>query len=264
MRVVPNKYPVVRPSLPSIPQPVGPHITMTSHGHHELIIESPKHNANPTSFADDHIAELISTYRQRFDDLLARPGIKTVILFRNYGAASGASLRHPHSQIIALGMTPPRLRSLADRMQQCWDETGRCASCDELKLARADGTRVVTETSSFLAMVPFAASAPFETWIIPKRHQTSFTEISSAECPDFGRTLRSALRRLRSACNDPPYNLVVESFDFLRRPARHAHWRLRIVPSLATWGGFELASGISINPASPEENADLLRNAVNV
>lgn len=261
VRVVPNKYPVARSSAPPTRQMIGHQITIPCHGHHEVIIESPRHNANPSSFSDEHIFNLVSLYHQRFSELSSRSGIETVVLFRNQGIAGGASLDHPHSQIIALGMTPPRLRSLADWMGRCWQETGRCVTCDELDLECAHGQRVVENTQTFLAIVPFAASVPFEIWIIPKRHQASLVDINRVECADFGWILRDALRRLRSACGDPPYNFAVESFDFLDRDAAHAHWRLRIAPDLVTWGGFELATGVPINPSSPEADADLLRKA---
>ncbi len=263
LRIVPNKFPAVRPSLPLSLQMKGPHMTVAGHGHHEVIIESPRHDANPALLSDDHIRALASLYQRRFSELSAQPGIETVVLFRNHGAAAGASLPHPHSQIIALAMTPPRLRALADWMHQSWQDTGRCVTCDELEVERADCRRVVESTQDFLAVVPFAASVPFEIWIVPRRHQASFTDMSEAECADFGQILRNALRRLRSACGDPPYNFAVESFGFLGRdaPAPHAHWRLRIAPDLVTWGGFELASGVPINPSQPEADADLLRKA---
>jgi len=261
LRVVPNKFAAVRPSLPLASQMIGPHMTMAGHGHHEVLIESPRHDANPALLSDDHIRALASLYQRRFSELSAQPGIKAVVLFRNHGAAAGASLPHPHSQIIALALTPPRLRSLADWMQHCWQQTGHCVTCEELDAERADGERIVESTQAFLAIVPFAATVPFEIWIVPRRHQASFADMSEAECADFSLILRNALRRIRSACGDPAYNFAVESFDFLGRDAPHAHWRLRIAPDLVTWAGFELASGIPINPSEPEADAALLRKA---
>ena len=259
VRAIPNKYPVVQLSAP-VPQTLGNDIAMTAQGSHEVVIESPKHDDNPASFSDDQIAALVSVYRRRFSELLALPDVETVILFRNHGASSGASLRHPHSQIIALGMRPPRLRSIEDWMWRRWNETGRCVTCDLLDAECANGKHVVEDTQAFTAIVPFAATVPFEIWIVPKRHCASFPDLSEAELTDFGRILRSVLHRLKAACDDPPYNFASESFDFLGHDAQHAHWRLRIAPELVTWGGFELATGIPINPSSPDRDAALLRS----
>ena len=259
VRVVPNKYPMAQHAAP-VPSLHEHHVAIGSDGWHEVVIESPRHDADPASMSDDNINVLVSTYRQCFAELIARPGIETVVLFRNHGAAGGASLDHPHSQIVALAMTPPRLRFMADWMRRCWEETGRCVTCDELQIESADGRRIVEETGSFLALVPFAANVPFETWIVPKRHQASFVEIERAECAEFGPLLRSTLQRLNSVHGDPPYNFVVESFDTLERDRPHAHWRLRIVPNLVTWGGFELGTGVPVNPSRPEADAEVLRS----
>jgi UDPglucose--hexose-1-phosphate uridylyltransferase len=257
-RVIPNKYPMVQPSsLPVVPTG-SPRVTLVSHGYHEVVIESPRHDADLATMTDDEVAGLVSVYRQRFSDLITRPGIETVVLFRNHGTAGGASLHHPHSQIVAFGIRPPRLHSIADWMKQYWQGKGRCVTCDELALEIADDHRVVENTQYFLALVPFAAALPYEVWLVPKRHQSSFTEINKAECDDLARLLRNTLLRLKSAHDDPAYNFVVESFDMLDRVAPHVHWRLRIAPSLVTRGGFELGTGMQINPSSPEADARIL------
>jgi UDPglucose--hexose-1-phosphate uridylyltransferase len=143
-------------------------------------------------------------------------------------------------------------------MKQYWQGEGRCVTCDELALEIADDRRIVESTPCFLALVPFAAAVPYEVWLVPKRHQSSFAEINEAECVDLGRLLRNTLRWLKSAHNDPAYNFVVESFDMSDRDAPYVHWRLRIAPNLVTWGGFELGTGVPINPSSPEADAMVL------
>jgi UDPglucose--hexose-1-phosphate uridylyltransferase len=250
-RVVPNKYPVVQPARATVQQGAGPQWALPSYGHHEVVIESPRHDADPPSMSDNDIEAVVSLCRQRFVDLMARPGIETVVLFRNHGSAGGASLRHPHSQLVALGMTPPRLQTVERWARQRFAECGRCVTCEELEIERADGGRIIEETRFFLALAPFAASVPFEIWLVPKRHQASFCELDETECADLGRLLRRTLQRLKSAHDDPPYNFVVESFDTAGDAAAYAHWRLRIAPDLVTWGGFELGAGVPINPLKP-------------
>jgi UDPglucose--hexose-1-phosphate uridylyltransferase len=235
---------------------------MAAHGHHEVVIESPRHDLDPASMSKHDVGVLIAVYRQRYSELIARPGIATVILFRNHGAAGGASLAHPHSQLVALGTSPQRLRSIADWMQRGMKKSGRCVTCDELAHEATDGRRIVDDTPDFLVLVPFAATTPFEIWLVPKRHQPSFIQIGDGECAELGRLLRNALRRLKSVHGNPPYNLILESFDDLARDAPHAHWRLRVEPDLVVRGGFEVGTGLPINPSSPEQDAASLRSAV--
>jgi UDPglucose--hexose-1-phosphate uridylyltransferase len=193
--------------------------------------------------------------------LFGSPHIQSVILFRNHGATSGASLVHPHAQVIALDMTPPGLQSRADWAQARYRDRGRCIVCDELEFEQRNGRRVVAETDHFIALVPFAATCPFELRLIPKRHQASFAQIRPVELIEFGSLLRDELRRLEAVLDDPPYNFVVDSAgkSDIGRPDQH--WRLRIAPSLVTSGGFELAAGMAINPSNPEDDAEALRNA---
>jgi UDPglucose--hexose-1-phosphate uridylyltransferase len=261
LRVIPNKYAVALPETVPARQVEAGHVTLASHGYCEVVVESPRHDDDLVSMSDDDIRLLVSLYRRRFSELMAKPGITSVTLFRNRGQASGASLTHPHSQFIALGMTPPRLLSMATWARQCGEETGRCVTCAELEVEIADGSRIIEETPLFVALAPFAATVPLEIWLVPRRHQASFAQLDDAECAEMGPLLRNTLRRLSSAHDDPPYNFVVDSFDAADETVSFAHWRLQIVPGLATWGGFELGTGIPINPSSPESDARILRAA---
>lgn len=258
VRVVPNKYPIVQPGAAPAQAGAQPHRTLPSFGHHEVVIESPRHDADPASISVEDFGAAVTLFHRRFIDLLARPGIETVVMFRNHGPAGGASLRHPHSQLVALGMVPPLLRSMIDWADQCFAESGRCVTCEEINIERADGSRIVEETPFFVAFAPFAASVPFEVWLVPRRHQASFSELEESECADFARLLRRTLQRIKSVHDDPPYNFVVDSFDAASNHAS-VHWRLRIAPDLVTWGGFELGAGVPINPSSPEKDAEALR-----
>jgi UDPglucose--hexose-1-phosphate uridylyltransferase len=182
-------------------------------------------------------------------------------MFRNYGPTSGASLAHPHTQLVALAMTPPYVRS-RDAWARAWQQDhGRCVICDELDLEQKGARRIVAETELFIALVPFAATCPFELWLVPKRHQASFAEIRQRELSDIGPLLRKMLRRLKSLFGDPAYNFVVESAGKSGIGRPDLHWRLRIAPSLTTPGGFELAAGVPINPSNPEDDAKALRSA---
>ena len=204
---------------------------------------------------------MAAAYRARSQHLMRQPRVEAVVLFRNHGRASGASLQHPHAQVIGLPFIPPRVSSMMEWGARYRLENGGCATCDELAVERKAAQRIVEESPHFLALVPFAAEHPCEIWIVPKRHCASFTAINEAELGDFAHLLRKTLRRLRTVHDDPPYNFVIDSAPQSEFELPHFHWRLRIAPDLAIWGGFELGTGIAVNPSSPEADAELLRAA---
>jgi UDPglucose--hexose-1-phosphate uridylyltransferase len=261
VRVVPNKYPALRPELAPQPLHAPFHTALEGYGVHEVVIESPRHRADLDSLSDPEISAVVGAYHRRSLMLMRKPGIEAVLLFRNNGRSAGASLRHPHAQLVALPLVPPRLRAMTDWARQRHRESGRCVTCEELDIERADGRRLVEESAHFLLLVPFAATVPFEMWLAPKRHQAGFAEAEAEELADLGVLLRRALARLKAALGDPPYNFVIESPGKGEEGAADQHWRLRIAPDTVIPGGFELGAGIPINPSKPEDDAAALRAA---
>jgi UDPglucose--hexose-1-phosphate uridylyltransferase len=262
LRVVPNKYPAVRLDASSSGGILLPNHVLAGVGSHELVIESPLHNASLTSMSIAEIEVIVTAYRHRFAALLDQTCIEAVILFRNQGVASGASLAHPHSQLIALSLVPPWVRSKARWARQHYHDHSVCLICEDVERESLDGKRVIGRTPWFMAMVPFAATVPFEVLLVPTRHQSSFTEIDDNEVADLARLLQGTLRSLDLVRDSPPYRLVIESATKPEVTSPHTHWRLRIAPDLVKWGGFELGTRMPINSTYPEENAALLRQAL--
>jgi UDPglucose--hexose-1-phosphate uridylyltransferase len=261
VRVVPNKYPALHPDAVAAPSDRYGDMIMPGYGFHDIVIESPRHNADLAAMSDGEIEAVLATYHRRFVWLSEQERIQRVILFRNYGPTGGASLVHPHAQLVAVAMTPPDLASCATVARSWHERHGRCVLCDDLELERADGRRMVEEGEFFMAIVPFAATRQFEVWLVPKRHQASFAETERDELGEMGLLLRSVLCRLKCVLGDPPCNFVVDSAGPAEAGRPYLHWRLRIAPGLVTPGGFELATGMSINPSSPEDDARALRDA---
>lgn len=264
VRVVPNKYPAMGAQAAIAPAKDDPHVKIAGHGFHEVIIESPFHDQTLASFAHGELEAIVAVYHRRYVELCGRKGIKSVVLFRNFGHSAGASLRHPHAQILALNVVPPRLEAMAQFAHAQYDRLGQCVTCAELALEKNEKTRMVETNDDFVLLVPFAAQSPFELWIVPKRHQASFAQMNAGEQSSLASALSHAHRRLGALLGDPDCNLVVESLgagDEAKAAAAN-HWRLRIVPDLVTPGGFELGTGLPINPSLPEEDAATLRAAV--
>jgi UDPglucose--hexose-1-phosphate uridylyltransferase len=261
VRVVPNKFPAVLMRQDAKALNDADHRARPGRGAHEVIIESPWHDADLAGMTAGELATIAAVYRARSRALLAQDGIETAILFHNHGRGAGASLAHTHAQIVALDFVPPRVAAVNDWGKRYYGEHGRCALCDELASELKIGKRIVDENGQFVVLVPFAAEHPFELWIVPKRHQASFTALGDDELPAFAALLGRSLARLKAVLDDPPYNFAIDSAPKRESAAPHLHWRLRIAPEVAIWGGFELGAGLPINPSSPEDDAQRLREA---
>lgn len=201
---------------------------------------------------------MLKTYQAQFAELAQQPGIKSVIMFRNRGVRAGASLQHPHSQIISLGMVAPRLAAADAWARENYARTRACVSCRYIEAELRDRRRVIEETEHFVALVPFAAAGPFEMHLLPLRHEASFARAEARELAELASLLPCAVRRLKAVVGDAPYNFIIDS-AITTEPIPYLHWRLRIVPELVVPGDFELGAGLPINPSQPEEDAEHLR-----
>ncbi len=257
-RVVPNKFPALTPDGDTARLCEGIYVAMPGYGRHEVIIESPHHNDHIAAMSVDHVSAIVETYHRRFTDLMKEHGNMMILVFRNRGAQAGTSLIHPHSQVIVTGMVPGHIRWREEEAQRYFDAWGRCVYCDIIQFEMRDRKRVVFENSSFLAVVPYAAEVPFEIWILPKRHQAGFGQISDESKLDLAASLRDVLGKLHLRLKDPDYNYVIVTPPQYKADEPQLHWYLQIRPRLTTRAGFEIGSGISINPSLPEADAAFL------
>ena len=257
-RVVPNKFPALTPNGNPSRLSKGIYLAMPGYGRHEVIIESSLHNQDVAKMSAEEVGIIIETYHKRYVDLIRQKKHMMVIIFRNHGLRAGTSLRHPHSQLIATSMVPQYIRWREEEAQRYFDEWGRCVYCDILAFEAKEQRRVIMDNNSFLAFIPFAAEVPFEIWIMPRRHQADFGSISDEEKPDLASTLQDVLVRLDKKLRDPDYNYIINTCARYRAGEPQLHWYLQIRPRLTTQAGFEIGSGISINPSIPEEDAAFL------
>jgi UDPglucose--hexose-1-phosphate uridylyltransferase len=262
VRVVPNKYPALRIEGSLGRRAAGMYDLMNAIGAHEVVIESPDHNAQMADLSAAQIAEVLWAYRERFLDLQRDNRFRYILIFKNQGAEAGATLEHTHTQIIATPVVPKRVNEELDGARTHYEQRERCIFCDLVAQELESGVRVVGQNAAFVAIAPFAARFPFETWILPQRHSATFETVSAAEVHDLSELLRQILRRMRVALDDPAYNYVLHT-----APARgdevdeFYHWHLEIMPKLTRVAGFEWGSGFYINPTPPEVAAATLRES---
>lgn len=259
VRVIPNKFPALTPKRDLNRFSRGIHVVMHGYGHHEVVIETPFHNRPIAKMSAKEVGPIVETYHRRYLDLMKENENMMIIIFRNHGLRAGTSLVHPHSQIIATGMVPHHIRWREKEAQRYFDEWGRCVYCDILDYELKDKQRIINENKSFVTFVPFAAEVPFETWIVPKNHKADFGEISDEEKSDLAVSLHHMLKKLNHKLHDPDYNYVINTSARYRAQQPQLHWYLQIRPRLMTSAGFEIGSGMNINPSIPEEDATYLK-----
>ncbi|MFI2372177.1 galactose-1-phosphate uridylyltransferase [Streptomyces sp. NPDC018833] len=262
VRVVPNRYPVLtRGDQPAHHRTNGLRTSADGIGSHEVVIESPRHRWDLADGDDSAVANVLRAYRARSLALRGRrPGL--VLPFRNHGAAAGTSLSHPHSQIVATPIVPLRHRHLFHVARGYYDDHGRCLYVDVTAAELADGQRVVACNDSVIALVPYAAGAPYETWILPRHHQASFADAHDDILDDTAAVLRRLLAALRGLLGDIPYNYALISAPNGEEGTTYFAWHLRLVPRLASAAGFELGTGMAVNTVPPEHAAAQLRRAL--
>lgn len=258
-RIVPNKFPALTSKGKLSRYSEGIYISMEGYGLHEVVIESPYHNKQIAHMSHEEVKAIIETYHMRYVEIMGEHKNMMTIIFRNYGKLAGTSLIHPHSQIIVTGFVPQYIRWREKEAQQYYDEWGRCVYCDILEFEMKEQKRTILNTEFFFAFVPYAAEVPFEIWILPKRHEADFGSITDEEKEDLSFVLKDCLLRLNNKLYDPDYNYVINTAARFRAGEPQLHWYLQIRPRLIAQAGFEIGSGININPSIPEEDAAFLR-----
>lgn len=229
-------------------------------GHHDVIIDSPRHNGYIPTLTSTDMNNLFSAYVRRFKEVSQDPRTEHVIIFKNHGKNAGTSLEHPHTQIVALPVVPSHVRQRIEEAMQYYDSHGQCVFCtirdEELKLS----DRVIHDSEHFTALVPYAAYSPFNIWVIPKRHAASFGDISQNEISDLAKIMKIIISKLHFGLDDPDYNYIIRTVPVGGCNSKYFHWYIDIVPRLTKMAGFELGTGMFINVSLPEENAAFLRS----
>jgi UDPglucose--hexose-1-phosphate uridylyltransferase len=261
VRVVPNRFPALKIEGDLDRQAEGIYDRMNGVGAHEVVIETSDHARTLEAQSPAEITEVLLAFKARILDLRNDLRFRYILLFKNHGASAGASLEHAHSQLIALPIVPRQVVSELEGSRRHYELKERCIYCDIVGQERKDRTRLVHENDDFVVLAPWAPRSPFETWIVPRRHESSFEAEPRERLAACAQALGTTLRRLSKALGNPPYNFMVHSAPLRDAPSPSYHWHVEVMPALTQVAGFEWGSGAHINPVPPEEAAELLRNA---
>lgn len=262
VRAFANKFPALQPGIESEMVEQGMYTAMAGKGAHEVIVETPEHDKSLEDLSVDEVTEVLRAWHQRYTHLSKDPEHRYVLIFKNAGSAAGASLEHSHCQIIATPLVPVRIKEEIAGAKEHFERTGRCVYCEMLEREAKAGVRQVAETTHYHAFSPYASCFPFETWIVPKRHDPDFGNVSDKEIRDLAEVLVRTLSALAEILDRPPYNLVLHTSPCDETECPPYHWHLEIVPRLTKIAGFEWGTGYYINPTPPETAADALRSQI--
>jgi UDPglucose--hexose-1-phosphate uridylyltransferase len=235
---------------------------MNGVGAHEVIIETPDHASTLATLPARAVEDVLFAFRDRMLDLKNDKRFRYVLIFKNHGEAAGASLEHPHSQLIALPIVPKRVREEVDSARHYYQDKERCIFCDMIRQEQESKIRVIAENDYFIALAPYAPRFPFEMWLLPKAHGSSFENNQSSVFASLAQMLKDCLARLDVVLDRPPYNLMIHTSPVGEETNSHYHWHIEIIPLLTKVAGFEWGSGFYICPTPPEESARFMREAV--
>jgi len=261
VRVIPNRYPAVGSS--AAVTPASEFFEQTpAVGYHEVIVESSSHDLAMRDLPADQIARVLLAWRDRLTVVSEDKHIAHTMIFKNEGAAAGASLEHVHSQLLATSFIPPRIEAELAAGQKHFESTGDNAWAQLLDRELAEESRVVTTTDQYILHCPFASRFSGQMCLSPKASVPGFESTSDTDLALLAELLKSALQSLDDVFPDAPFNLELHSAPPRDTRRQAYHWHLAITPRLTGIAGFEIASGSWINVVLPEDAASRYRDAV--
>jgi UDPglucose--hexose-1-phosphate uridylyltransferase len=256
MRVIPNRYPAFMGDDPFSVHHLGPvHVMAEASGIHEVFVFTPEHRGALHDLDDNHAGDLMLALKRRLNDHASTPNVRYTQAIVNHGREAGASIAHPHGQILGLPFVPGEV---LDEEKAFARFAGGCLLCTTAEAERSADHRVVLATDDVVVVCPYWSGTPFELLIIPTEHEPHMQDASDRSLRATGIALRDALGHLDAALGDISYNL-----GFHTAPHQHTgqyHWHAHVWPNLVTQAGFERGTGVLINQVAPEVATDTLRS----
>jgi UDPglucose--hexose-1-phosphate uridylyltransferase len=260
VRVVPNKFPALQIEGTLDRRGVGIYDMTNGVGAHEVLIETPYHNKDISDLQNNEVENIIQMWCRRAQDLIKDKRFKYIMLFRNYGKAAGASLEHPHTQIVALPMVPKNVAEEISGSKNYFEYRERCIFCDIIRQETQEKDRIIMENKHFISFCPFVSRFPFETWIIPKKHSGAFCHMPPEEIPSLATVLIDTIARVKKVFPNLSYNFILHSAPINGdHDVEYYHWHIEFMPKLMRTAGFEWGSGFYLDPTPPELAAEYLK-----
>jgi len=263
-QVIRNKYPALMPGTCGDPVPSGPFLVHPAHGFHELVIFRPR-DRGLAQFSDAELTELLTVYRERYQAIAQDDCGDYISIFHNWGPRAGATMAHPHSQILSTPVVPPEVMGSIRGADAYFREHGSTVHCRLIAWEVDQATRIIYEDDAFIAFCPYVSKTPYEVRIFPKQHSPNFEISDDAHIVDAAHVLGLVLRALYDTLGDPDYNFYIHTAPVAKSSEVNYdfyHWHIEIVPRLSVAAGFELSTAIYINTTDPDDAAAHLREQI--
>lgn len=261
LQIIPNKNPafVPRDICPKIFK-IGPYSAVAGVGRHDVII-TRDHNKNFQNLSISDANLVFKAFKERYKILTEDNCEAYISIFHNWGPKAGASVYHPHYQMISIPVIPPDIQHSLYGSSVYFKKNKKCVHCEMIKWEKKIKRRIVFENKGAIVFTPFVSREPFELRIFPKKHLPYFEETSEANLKFMVEALQKALAKIEKKLGDPDYNFFIHTAPTLNKENhKHYHWHLEIQPKISISAGFELGTGIEITVADPDEAAKILRS----
>ncbi|MGE5381780.1 MAG: DUF4931 domain-containing protein [Methylocystaceae bacterium] len=255
IRAIPNKFTAFSLLTAFTEADDGLNQYRSGFGDHEVIIESPEHGVEFHQHNLDRVSSVLQVVQTRFNDLTSDQRIKHIQIYKNRGLFAGASLHHSHLQLISL----PYATNQYQGAEKYYAVTGRCLWCDMLEREKQLNERIIAREKGYTVLAPYASRFSYETWIVPDEHQPDISRLDTEQLRNLGSLMLKTSGLLVDLLNNPSYNIVFNNGPVNVPHREPYHWYIEIFPRLIVQAGVEVATGMYMNPISPEWAAENMR-----
>ncbi|KKR55725.1 MAG: Galactose-1-phosphate uridylyltransferase [Candidatus Curtissbacteria bacterium GW2011_GWA1_40_24] len=260
VQIIANKYPAfIHRKICAEIFKKGPYLLAEAIGHHDLVI-SRAHHENFPHLSVNSARLIFEAFQSRYDSLSKDKCLAYVSIFHNWGSKAGASIYHPHYQIIALPIIPPSIQHSLDGSEIYFGKNKKCVHCAMIDWEKKEKKRLIYENKGAIVFAPFVSQEPFELRVFPKKHLSYFEDTSVKDMEFVVDALQNALIKIERKLKDPDYNFFIHTSPLKnKKTRRHYHWHIEILPKISVSAGFELGTGIEITAVDPDEAAKILK-----
>jgi UDPglucose--hexose-1-phosphate uridylyltransferase len=260
LQILENKFPALEPLDVDIsPKAVGPYNVVGGHGHHDILVLK-EHSKPLSDYSKEELGLVFNALKERYKQLLNDPKVRFISIFHNWGTTAGASLFHPHLQILGIPVIPLNVQRFLIGSLNYFKKNEKCGHCATIEFEMQENKRIIFQNDNFVAFTPFVSQEPFQILIYPKIHLASFADLPDDLDNDLGEALGTCLKILKNKLNDPDLNFYLRTTPTQNLEESNSyHWRIEIIPRIDISAGFELNTGIDITSIDPDEGAQFLK-----
>ena len=262
--VMPNKYPALQPGVCGEPVQRGPFLIQSANGFHDLVI-TRDHERHMADFTDQETTQVLGAYQDRYRVISKDECGDYISIFHNYRREAGASVWHNHSQILSTPIVPPEVRRSLHGAHRYFQEHQHTVHCAVIAWELEQQKRIIFENDRFVVFCPFVSKTPYEMRVFPKEHASRFEATTLDDLKLCAQALNAALHGLHKGLGDPPFNFYIHTAPVQKDPDAnydYYHWHIEIVPKIKIDAGFELGTGLYMNPVDPDAAAEKIRKAL--